>query len=208
MTHAVFGLTSTLFVFGNSRRFFKKDTQLLRFRLDQTRDRTLFDNGIAAWPETGTEENIGDIAAAAACAIQEVLRLAFSTHLTANGNFIVTRVFATDGTVGIIKHQLNRGLRHRLAGIGATENNVLHGTTAQMLGRRLAHHPANSIDGIGFPTTVRPHNTNQIRGHKNSGWIDKGFKPGQLDFSEPHFPSANIELYPETSFSFMLALRW
>jgi hypothetical protein len=45
-------------------RLLQVDAQLLRASLDQARDHALFDDRVAAWPQAGAEEDVGDVALA------------------------------------------------------------------------------------------------------------------------------------------------
>ena len=73
MPDAVFCLAPAFLVLGNASGFLEKRTQVIRLRLNQAGNRTLFNNGITARPQTGAEKNIGNITTPTARVIQEVI---------------------------------------------------------------------------------------------------------------------------------------
>ncbi len=79
-TNAVLGFPPPFFVLGNARRFLDVHPQFLGFRLNQPGNHALLDDGITARPETGAEEQIGDVAASAFGTVQEIFRLPFTGY--------------------------------------------------------------------------------------------------------------------------------
>ena len=72
MANAVFCFSPSLLVFGNTSGFFKVVTQIFRLGFNKTGNHPLFDNGVTARPQPGTEKNIRDITSPAAAAIEEI----------------------------------------------------------------------------------------------------------------------------------------
>ncbi len=70
MADAGLGLPAAFLILGDARRFFEEDPQFLGLGLDEPRDHALLDDGVAARPQAGTQENIGNIPAPAAGAVQ------------------------------------------------------------------------------------------------------------------------------------------
>ena len=68
-----FGFLAPLLVLGDARRFFQIPTQFIRMCRDDLRDHALLDDRVAARAQTGAEEQIGDVAAAATPAVEEIL---------------------------------------------------------------------------------------------------------------------------------------
>src|SRR5690606_4473435 len=132
--------------------------------LDQLGDHALFDDRVAARPQTGAQEDVGDVAAPAFGAVQKVGVLRVAGHPAADGDFPVAGVFAAQGAIGIVENQLDAGLRHRLAGVGAIEDDVGHRLAAQVLGRAFAHDPAHGVDDVGFAAAVRPDHGRHVAG--------------------------------------------
>ena len=126
MTNAVFGFLAPFLVLGNTGRFFQKNPQIFRLGLDQAGYHALFNDGIAARPQPGTQKNIGNIPAPAAGAILKILRLTITCDDPLDGNFAVLRILAAQAGVTIVKHQFDRGLSHRFSGTGAVEYDVSH----------------------------------------------------------------------------------
>jgi hypothetical protein len=113
-----FRLLAPLLVFGDAGGFFQMRAQLLRVGFDDLADHALLDDRIAARPEARAEKEVGDVATAAARAIQEIHRLAVAADLTLDRDFGVFGVFALDRAVGIVEDEFHRRLPHRLARAG------------------------------------------------------------------------------------------
>ena len=179
--HAVLGFTAPLLVLGDPRGFLDEHAQLFRPGLDQARNHALLDNRIAARSETGAEEDVGNVAAAAAAAVEKVFGLGFAGHQAADGNFRIAGVLAADAAIAVVKDQFDGGLAHRLPVDRAIENDVGHGFAAQILGRALAHHPAHRVNDVGFAATVGAHHRRHVAGEVHRCRVDKGFEAGELD---------------------------
>gem|GEM_PF-5402499 len=121
-------------VFGNARRFLQKDPQLFGLGLDQPRYRPLFDNGIAARPQPGSQKDIGDIAPAAAAPVEVVDGLSIAGQMALDGDFAVLSVLPHQGAVAVVENEFDGGMPHRLAHRGTIENDILQGGASQMLG--------------------------------------------------------------------------
>ena len=183
---AVFSLAPALLVLGDARRFFDEVAQVFGLGLDQLGDHPLLDDRVAARAEAGAEEDVGDIATAAFGAVEVVSGLAVAGHFAANGNFRVGRVFAEQGAVGVIEHQLDARLAHRFTAGRAVEDDVGHRLAAQVLGRTLAHHPTHGVDDVRLAATIGPDHRRHVTGEVHRGRVDEGFEPRQLDALEPH----------------------
>src|SRR3990167_7083931 len=178
---AVFGLATALFVFGDAGGFFNKVTQVFGTRLDQLGDHPLLDDRVTARPQAGAEENIGNVAPPALHAIKKVGVLAVAGDPAANRNFRVTGVFAEQGAVAVVEHQLDRGLADRLAAGGAIEDYGGHRPAAHVLRRAFAHHPAHGIYDIEFTTAIRPNHRRHIARKVDRSGVDEGLEPRQFD---------------------------
>ena len=183
---AVFGLAAARLVLGNPRRFFDVNPQLFRLRLDQPGNHPLLDNRVAARAQAGAQEDVGNVLAPALGAVEEIVGLAVAGDLALYRDLVELAVFASDSGIGVIKDQLNGGLGHGLAGIGAIEDHVRHGLTTQVLGGRFPHHPADRINDIGLPTPVGPHHGGEILREIGGGRVHKGFEPGQFYGFQSH----------------------
>src|SRR5690606_23488510 len=148
--NAALGLATALLVLGDAGRFLDVVAQILGLGLDQLGDHALLDDRIAARPQAGAEEDVGDVAPAALHAVEEIGVLAVARHPAADGDFRVGGVLAHQAAVGVVEDQLDAGLGHRLAGVGAVEDDVGHRLAAQVLRRAFAHHPAHRVDDVGL----------------------------------------------------------
>ena len=183
---AILGLAAALLVLGDAGRLFDEAAQLFGPRLDDARDHALLDDRVAARAEAGAEEQLRDVLAAAARAVQEVGRRAVARHDALQRDLGVAGVLAGELAVGVVEHQLDRGRADRLARAGAVEHDVGHRVAAQVLGGDLAHDPADGIDDVGLAAAVRTDDADQIAGEIDGGRIDEGLETGQLDLIESH----------------------
>lgn len=78
----------------------------------------------------------------------------------------------------VVEDELDTGLPYRLAAARAIKDDVGHRLATEVFGRALTHHPAHSIDNIGFATAIRPDYGAEIRGEVDCGGIDEGFEAG------------------------------
>ena len=184
--NTVFRLAAALLVFGDTRRLFDEVAQFLGLGFDQLADHALLDDRVAARPQAGTEEDVGNVAAAAFHAVKEIGVLAVAGHPAADGDFREGRVLAGQGVVGVIEDQLDAGLGHRFAGIGAVEDDVGHRLAAQVLRRTLAHHPAHRIDDVGLAAAVGADDRRHVAREIHRGGVDEGLEARQLDGLQAH----------------------
>lgn len=184
--NAILGLAATLLVFGDARRFLDEMPQIFGFGLDQPGNHALLDDRIAAWAKAGAEEDVGDITATALGAVEEIGVLPVAGHPAADGNLGKRRVFASQAAVGIVEDQLDAGLRHRLAGVGAVEDDIGHRLAAQVLRRALTHYPADGIDDVGLAAAVGPDHRRHVAREAHGGGIDKGLEACELDAFQTH----------------------
>ena len=183
---AILGLATAFLVFRYARGLFQVDAQVLGTCLDKARDHALFDDRITARTQPGAEEQVGDVAAPAAHAVEVVQRLAVARDLALHRDLAVLRILPARTAVGIVEHQFNGGRADRLATGRAVENNVGHRLAAQVFGRALAHDPAYRVDDIGLAAAIGSDDTDEITGEQDRGRVDKGFEARQLDFFQTH----------------------
>ena len=185
-THAVFGIAAALLVLGDARRFLDKYPQLFRLGLDQLGDHALLDDGVTAWTETGTQEQVGHVATAALLTVQVVVVLAIAGYPALDRDLGKGRILARQLAFGIVEHQLDRCLAHRFAAAGTIEDDVRHGVTAQVLRRGLTHYPTHGVNGVGLTTAIGADHGAEIGGEVDGGRVDEGLEPGQLDALQTH----------------------
>ncbi len=155
-------------------------------RFDDLADHSLLDNRVAARTEARAEEQIGDIAAAAACAIQIVSRLPIAGDLTLDRDLCVLAVLTLDRAIAVVKDQLDRCLADRLARVGAGEDHVGQRIAAQAAGRALTHHPADRVDDIGFAAAVRTNHADHVARQVQGGRVHEGLETGKFDGAQAH----------------------
>ena len=109
-----------------------------------------------------------DVVAGIAVALQHAL----------DGDLGVGRPLPADLAQRVVEHQLDAGARHRLAVAGAVENHVLHGFAAQGRGARLAQHPAQRVDHVGFAAAVGTDDAHELPRQRDMGGINEGLETG------------------------------
>ena len=183
---AAFGLAPAFLVFRNARGFLDEAAQILGLGLDDARHHALLDDRVGARSQAGAEENVGDVLAPALGAVEIIIGLAVAPGLAADGDFGVTGVLTAGRSVAVVEDELHGGRGHRLARIGAVENDIGHGIAAQVLGGHLAHDPAHRVDDVGFAATVRADDADQVAGNGNRDGFDKRLEAGKLDCFKSH----------------------
>ena len=186
MLHAVLGLPAPLLVLGNPGGFLEKSTQFLGPRFDHARNHALFDHRVAACTEPGAEEHVGDVLAAAACAVEKVRGDAVAADRALDRDLAESGILPAERAVGVVEDDFDHGLPDRLARIGAIEDDVGHRFTAQVLGRTFTHDPDQGVDDVGLAATVRSDDAGEVAGEGQSGGIDEGFEARDLDSGDAH----------------------
>ena len=182
----VLGLAAALLVLGDAGGLLQVHPQLLGAGIDDLADHALLDDRVAARAQAGAQEQIGDVTAAAAGAVEVVVTLAVAADRALDRDLVERGVLAGDGVVGVVKDQLHHGLRDRLARRRAGEDHVGQRVTAQAAGGALAHHPAHGVDDVRLAAAVRTDHAGHIGRQVQRGGIDKGLEAGQLDGGQAH----------------------
>ena len=190
------GLLAPLLVTRDAGRLLHEGAHVIGLGIDDARDHALLDDRVAARAEPGAEEQVGDVLAAAAGAVDEVGGSAVPPHLAAQRDLAVARIGAADLAVGVVEDQLDRRAADRLARGRAVEHHIGHAVAAQVLGGELSHHPADRVDDVGFSAAVRPYDTGEIAGEIDVGRIDEGFEAGELDLGQPHLMISSVAPWP------------
>ena len=91
-------------------------------------------------------------------------------------DLVVRREAAAGPAIQIVEDQLDAGAAHRLARSRTVEYDVRHGGAAQAARRNLAHHPADRVDDVRLPASVRPDDADDVAGKLDGGGIDEGLE--------------------------------
>ncbi|MNP97162.1 hypothetical protein D3C85_97560 [compost metagenome] len=185
-TDAALGLAAALLVLGDAGGFLDEVPQILGLGLDQLGDHPLLDDRVAARTEAGAEEDVGDVAAPALGAVEEVGVLPFAGDPATDGDFRIGRVFAEQAAVAVVEHQLDGGLADRLAGVGAVEDDVGHRLAAEVLRRTLTHHPAHGVDDVGLAAAVGADHRRHVAREVHRGRVDEGLEARQANALQAH----------------------
>ena len=180
------GLLAALLVARDARRFLEERAHLVGFRLDDARDHVLLDDRVAARAEARAEEQLRDVLAAAADAVQEIGRLPVARDDALQRHLGVAGVLTTELAVRVVEHEFDRRLPDRLARARAVEDDVGHRVAAQVLRRDLAHHPAHRVDDVRLAAAVGTDHADQAARETDRGRVHEGLEAGQLDLGQAH----------------------
>jgi hypothetical protein len=180
------GLAATLLVLRDARGLLQIDPEVLRPGLDESGDHPLLDDRVAAGAQTRTQEQVGDVAAAAAHAVEEVARLPVPGNLALHRDLPVLGVLAAGAAVGIVEDELDGGGPDRLAAGRAVEDDVGHGLAAQGLRGHLAHDPAHGVDHVGLAAAVRAHDPDEVARKLHRRGVHERLEPRELDPFQAH----------------------
>ena len=176
VAYPVLGLAPALLVHGDAGRLLEHVAQVLRPRLDNSGDRSLLDDRVAARAEPRAVEHVHHVPAPAPGAVQPVRGLAFAHDLAAHRDLVVRGKAAAGPTVEVVEDQLHARTAHRLARPRAVEHHVRHGVAAQTARGELAHHPANRIDDVRLAAAVRSDHADDAAGELDGGGVDEGLE--------------------------------
>ena len=115
--------------------------------------------------------------------VEAVLGAAVAEHAAGEGDFIVIdlqRLFAVGHGEGDLGHA------HRLALVGAVENDVRHFVAAQGFGGSLTEHPSDGIDDIGLATAVGTDDAGDTRGELKVRLVSEGLEAVKRETLEVH----------------------
>ena len=105
---AALGLLALLLVARDAGGFLEERAHVLGLRLDHARDHVLLDDRVAARAEARAEEQLRDVLAAAAHAVQEIRRLAVARHDALERHLGVVRVLAAELAVAVVEDEFDR----------------------------------------------------------------------------------------------------
>ncbi len=183
---AALGLAAAFLVPGDAGGLLEKATHLVGPRVDHARDHVLLDDRVAARAEARAEEQLGDVLAPAAAAVEEIIRGAVAGDHALQRHLGEGRVLAAERPVGVVEYQLHRRRADRLARTGAVEHDVGHRIATQVLCRDLAEYPAHRVDDVGLAAAVGADHADEVAGEVHAGRVHEGLETGQLDLGQAH----------------------
>ena len=172
------GFPPAFLVFGNTGRLLQEQAQFFRLALDDAADGALPDDGVGPGAQPGTQKHVLDIAAANRLVVDVITAVAIPRQHPLDGDFGELAPLAAGAVVAVVEDQLHAGPAGGLAVVGAIEDHVLHGLTAQLGGLGLAQHPAHGIHDVGFSATIGPDHTHQLTGQQEVGGFSERFEAG------------------------------
>ncbi len=103
------GFLAPFLVARHAGGFFEKNAQFVRPGFDQARDRSLTDDRVRAWSETGTEKQVGDVAPADVQIVDVILGLTVARQQALDRQFGVLRPLAAQAAERVVEDQLDGG---------------------------------------------------------------------------------------------------
>ncbi len=180
------GLPPALLVPGDPGSLLDEGAHVVGLGLDQARDHALLDDRVAAGAESGAEEQLCDVLAPAAGAVDEVGRRPVARHDTLERDLGEARISARDRAVRIVEDELDGRRPDRLAPAGSVEDDVAHRVAAQVLGGYLAHDPAHGVDDVGLAAAVGTDDAGQVARQVDRGRVDERLESRELDLGKTH----------------------
>ena len=162
VAQAVFSFTAAFFVFGNARGFFQKQPQFFGFGFNDSADGSLPDDGVGARPQTGSQKYVLHITSTHRLVVDVIAAVAVAGQYALDRNFFKLVPLTTRAVRLVIKHQLHTGTAGGFACVGAIENNVLHGFTAQFAGSAFSQHPTHSVNDVGLAAAIGADDTHKL----------------------------------------------
>ena len=181
LAHPALGLAPALPVQGNAGRLLEEAAQLLRPGLDETRDRALLDDGVAARAEARAEKEIGDVSPPAPCSVQVVGGLALTVDDAPDRNLLAPCEAPAGPAFGVVEEELDRGLADGPARGGTVEDHVHEELAAELPRGTLPHHPAHRVDDVGLAASVGSDHPDEIAGEVDRDRIDERLEAGEPD---------------------------
>ena len=132
VVQAVFRFAPAFLVLGHARGLFQEDPQLLGLGLDDAGNHALPDNRVGAGTETGTEEDVLDVAAACRQVVDVVAGGAVAGQHPLHGDLAVLAPLPGGTAVAVVEHQFDAGPAARFTRSRAVEDHVLHRFAAQL----------------------------------------------------------------------------
>ena len=183
---AVLRLAPALFVLRDASCLFEERSQLFGLGLDETRDHALLDDGVPVRTDAGAEQDVRDVLATAARAVDEVAGSAVARHDTLQRDLRVARVGPGNLAIAVVEDEFDGCIADGLPGAGAVEDDVGHRIAAQVAGRQFAHDPTHGIDHVRFAAAVGAHHAGEVGREQNGGRVDERLETGQLDLGQTH----------------------
>ncbi len=183
---AQFGLVAARMQAGDAGSFLDQQAAVARLGVDQRADAALADQRRRTRACGLVGEQDLHIACAHVATVHAIGRALLA--LDAAGDFQLVGIveLAGGGTVGVVEAEEDfRGIARGAVG-GAAEDNVVHRAAAHLLGRGLAHDPAQRLDKVGLAAAVRADDTRQARFDHQIGSIDEGLEARQSELVEMH----------------------
>ena len=197
---AQFGLVAARMQTGDAGGLLQDGTPFGRLGGDDGADPPLADDrrGTGAAGRVG-EQNL-DVAGAHLLAVDAVGGAAAPFDAAADAQFRVIVVAGGGGAVVVVQAQHDLGDVARRPLGGAVEDDVVHFAAAHLLGRGLAHDPAQRLDQVGLAAPVGSDDAGQAGFDQELRAVDEGLEAGKPQFLEAQHDPAPLALFLERFF--------
>jgi hypothetical protein len=170
-------------VFRDAGGFLEDGAAVLRARGKDEIDLALLHDGVGGAADAGVHEELVDVAQAAGRLVELVLAGAVAEDAARDGDLVV---LDPEVLLAIAEGERDFGHAERGARVGAGEDDVLHFTAAERLGRLLAEDPADAVEDVAFATAVRPHDGGDAGVEFQRGAVGKGLESDDVERLQVH----------------------
>ena len=161
------------FELDNPGRFIKQFPLFLRLPAEDLVNLSLPDNGIPFLADTRIIKQFIYVLQTANASVDGIFAFTGAVYPSGHRYLIIVN---GELMVPIVQRYGHIGIAERLSGLCPGKNNVLHGSTPELLNPLLAQHPADRIGHIALSASVGPYNTGYAVVELKCYFIGKGFE--------------------------------
>ena len=118
--------------------------------------------------------------------IDEIAASPAAFDLAGDLQLVLVVELAWRAAVAVVELQRDLGKIARRALFGAGKDHIVHFRAAHLAGVAFAHHPAQTLDNIGFAAAIRADNAGHARFDLDLCRVGKGLETGHLQGFENH----------------------
>ena len=185
--HLPLGLLLLRLELGDAGGLLDEHPPVFRLGRHDEPDLPLLDDRVRLRPRAGAEEEVGDVLQTDLRLVDQVLAVAGAMQPPRDGDLGVVLVF--DGEVLAVlglEGQRDLGEVGPLPRLGAAEEDVLHAAAAEVLGRLLAHAPADGVDDVRLAAPVGADDAEDLVVEVHDGPVDERLETGHLELLDFH----------------------
>ena len=181
------GLFFATAVFENSRSFLDEASAVFGARVQNLVELALTDNDVHFSTQATIAEEFLDIEEPTGLLVDGVFTATVAKQGPRDGDFAV---FDGQRAIRIVNGEGDLCSTERRFVRSPRENDILHGSTAQGFCTLLPHDPGQSVDDVGFPRTIGPHDAGDAGFELERGGLGKRFESLKGEGLQMHLPTA------------------